>query len=123
MKKDFKMAGMDREGGAFFANSRKQNEKQPDYRGEIRLSPEVVRELVKQMENGVQFPMIELSGWKKTSNNGTTYISMIGKKPYKPNEPQPRNAPSDWNGGGKSGGWTPPKGMPDDEIPFAPEWR
>lgn len=113
------MAGMDREGGAFFANSRKQKDSHPDYRGELRVSREVVETLVQQLQSGVQHPVMELAGWKKTSNSGTVYISLQGKKPYKLDAPAPSNAPKDWGGGGSSGGgWTPPKGMPDDEIPF-----
>lgn len=113
------MAGMDREGGAFFANSRKQKESHPDYRGELRVSREVVETLMQQLQSGVQYPLLELSGWKKTSNSGTVYISLQGKKPYKMDAPAPSNAPKDWGGGGSSGGgWTPPKGMLDDDLPF-----
>lgn len=76
------MAGMDREGGALFANNRKNSQGAPDYRGELRLNAETLANLNEQIKNGVQFPAIEISGWKKTSNNGTVFISMAGKKPY-----------------------------------------
>lgn len=123
------MAGQDREGGAFFANNRKQTQNAPDYRGELRLSREVVENLAEQLRNGVQFPAIELSGWKKTSGSGTTYISMSGRKPYVKDGNQQGGGQqrSNWNGGQQGGfqqggrptGWQPPQGQSiDDEIPF-----
>lgn len=112
------MAGQDREGGAFFANNRKQKDTHPDYRGELRLSKEVVEGLVEQISQGVQFPAIELSGWKKTSNNGTVFISLSGKKPYvKGDQGGQRQAPQGGWGGGQAGGWKAPSRV-DDEIPF-----
>lgn len=73
---------MDKEGGALFANNRKTNQSAPDYRGELRLNADTVASIRQQLESGVQFPAIEIAGWKKTSNSGTVYISMAGKKPY-----------------------------------------
>lgn len=104
------MAGQDREGGAFFANNRKQKDTHPDYRGELRMSREVVDNLVEQMSNGVMNPMIELSGWKKVSNNGTVFISLSGKKPYV----------KDGSGGGgqQQKQWQPQNKRIDDDIPF-----
>jgi hypothetical protein len=127
------VAGQDREGGAFFANNRKQQQNHPDYRGELRLSQEVVRNLMEQMDQGVQFPAIELSGWKKTSNSGTVYISLSGKKPYvkdgagqqgggqrqAPQGGGQRQAPQGGWGGGQQGGWQPPASNDlGDDIPF-----
>jgi uncharacterized protein (DUF736 family) len=117
------MASQDRDGGAFFANNKKQSQNQPDYRGELRLSREVVENLNQQIASGVQNPAIELAGWKKVSNSGTTYISLSGKKPYVKDgqAPAPRQAPQGgWAGGGQQGGWqTPAASAPiDDEIPF-----
>jgi hypothetical protein len=112
------MAGQDREGGAFFANNRKQKESHPDYRGELRLSREVVENLMQQLNSGVMNPMIELSGWKKVSqSSGTVFISLSGKKPYvKEGSAAGGQAPKQWQ----------PQGMGaalGDDIPFAPEWR
>lgn len=123
------MAGQDREGGAFFANNRKQTQNAPDYRGELRLSREVVDNLVQQLNSGVQFPALELSGWKKTSGSGTTYISMSGRKPYVKDGQGGGNGGGqqrgNWNGGQQSGfqqgnGWGAPVGNADlgDDIPF-----
>ena len=123
------MAGQDREGGAFFANNKKTAQNAPDYRGELRLSREVLENLNQQLASGVQFPAIEISGWRKTSNSGTTYISMSGRKPdVKDGQggQQQRQAPQGGWGGGSGGftqggqktGWQPPAGAVDDEIPF-----
>jgi uncharacterized protein (DUF736 family) len=124
------MAGQDREGGAFFANTRKTAQNAPDYRGELRISKEVLDNLVQQVQSGVQFPALEVSGWRKTSNSGTTYISMSGRKPYVKDGQvgQQRQAPQGgWNNGsgggftqgGQQTGWQPPAGNAiDDEIPF-----
>jgi uncharacterized protein (DUF736 family) len=124
------MAGQDREGGAFFANTRKTAQNAPDYRGELRISKEVVENLVEQLKSGVQFPALEVSGWRKTSNSGTTYISMSGRKPYVKDGQagQQRQAPQGgWSNGsgggftqgGQQTGWQPPAGNAiDDEIPF-----
>lgn len=129
------MAGQDREGGAFFANNKKQSQNAPDYRGELRLSPEVVQALNDQIQSGVQFPAIELSGWKKTSGNGTVYISMSGRKPYVKDGQSGGNGGGqqrgNWNGGQQGGqqggfqqggrptGWQPAAGHAiDDELPF-----
>ena len=120
------MAGIDREGGAFFANNRKQAQNHPDYRGDLQISHDVLDNLIQQRAAGVQFPKMELSGWKKVSNSGTTFISLSAKKPYVKGQ----------SGGGgqqrqqnqwpptQGGGWTPPaQNAMDDDIPFAPEWR
>lgn len=127
------MAGQDREGGAFFANNKKQSQNAPDYRGELRLSREVVDNLVQQLQSGVQFPAIELSGWKKTSGSGTVYISMSGRKPYVKDGQSGGNGggqqSGNWNGGqqgSRPGGWNQQANVGadlGDDIPFAPEWR
>lgn len=121
------MAGMDREGGAFFANTRKQTPNQPDYRGDLQISHEVLDNLIAQRQAGVQFPKMELSGWKKVANSGTTFISLSAKKPYVKGEGggQRPQQQGQWPQPGGSGGWTPPSnGSPlDDDIPFAPEVR
>jgi hypothetical protein len=70
-----------------------------------------------------------VSGWRKTSNSGTTYISMSGRKPYVKDGQggqQQRQAPQGgWDGGsggftqgGQKTGWQPPAGAIEDEIPF-----
>jgi hypothetical protein len=126
------MTGQDREGGAFFFNNKKQGS-QPDYRGELRVTPELVMALQEQLQRGVQFPAIELAGWKKTSNNGQTFISMKGQKPYEKNSGAGQSSGQVNQGGGQwpaqgqgygtasQGGYGAPAGaagIPDDEIPL-----
>jgi uncharacterized protein (DUF736 family) len=88
------MASIDKDGGALFANNRKTNQSAPDYRGELRLNADTVNSIKEQLERGVQYPAIEIAGWKKTSNSGTVYISMAGKKPYVKEGTQPEPARS-----------------------------
>lgn len=106
----------DREGGAFFANTKKQSQSAPDYRGSLRLSPEVVDNLVQQLSNGVKFPEIELAGWKKTASSGTTYISMNGKKPYVKGESsgQAPRQQQQWPSQQPASQWKAPTGFEDD---------
>lgn len=128
------MAGQDRDGGVLFTNDKKTSPNAPDFKGELRITREVVDSLVQQLQRGVQFPSMELAGWKKVANNGNTFISMSGKKPYE------KNGGGGTGGGGQGagrGGQWPPQGQPaygagqqgsqgygsgsttpDDEIPF-----
>lgn len=119
------MAGQDRAGGAFFANGRKANDNAPDYRGELRLDAETVDNLIAQRQSGVQFPAIELAGWKKTSGSGTVYISLSGKKPFVKTgqqgggyqqQQQQRPQQGGYSNGAPQGGYS--NNAMDDEIPF-----
>lgn len=51
--------------GVLFINNKKMNEKQPDYTGSA--------------INGIKK---DVSGWKKKSKNGDTYLSLSIKDPY-----------------------------------------
>lgn len=115
------MAGsMDRNGGAFFANTRKTAQNMPDYRGELRINAETLANLNEQLRNGVQNPAIELSGWKKTSSNGTVFISLAGKKPYVKDGQQQDRAQSMQirPQHQQQNGWSNSINGLDDEIPF-----
>lgn len=66
--------------GVLFTNNRKAPEsKQPDYTGNLELSVDVVEDLRKQISDGSTKPKLALSGWKKVSKKGATFISMNGK--------------------------------------------
>jgi len=121
------MAGIDidREGGAFFANTRKTSQNMPDYRGELRISAETLANLNEQANSGVQNPIIQISGWKKTSNSGTVFISMSGKKPYVKDGQQQGGSPSypirpqhQAQNAAPNGGWSNSMNNFDDDIPF-----
>ena len=75
--------------GALFANTYKEKEGQPDYRGEFIDA------------TGKKW---ELAGWKNTSQKGTTYLSLKAQEPYKKEE-APQQQVQD-------------RQEPNDEIPF-----
>ena len=96
--------------GAFFPNDRKQNPNQPDYTGNLTLEHEVVHDLMKQIEEGVEHPKLDLAGWKKVSKAGRTFLSVRGNKMRDRQDGQA----SAQNGYSKS--YQTP--VEDDEIPF-----
>ena len=62
--------------GILFANDRKQNERQPDYTGNIEIDADTVRDLQKQLEEGVENPKANLAGWRKVSKAGKQFLSL-----------------------------------------------
>ena len=62
--------------GVLFANDRKQNDKQPDYTCNLEIDVETVLDLYQQMQDGGDHPKINLAGWRKTSKNGKTFLSV-----------------------------------------------
>lgn len=82
--------------GALFANKVKKHPKAPDYQGDILIdlgSLEVKNNQVK----------VRLAGWKKTSEKGTTFLS-LSVDTYKPKEQQAQQSTEE--------------GIQDDDIPF-----
>lgn len=82
--------------GALFANKVKKHPKAPDYQGDILIdlgSLEVKNNQVK----------VRLAGWKKTSDKGTTFLS-LSVDTYKPKEQQSQQPTEE--------------GIQDDDIPF-----
>lgn len=79
--------------GTLFQNDKGDNDKRPDYRGELNV-------------DGVLF---EIAGWKKQGSKGT-FLS-LSVKPKQERQERP------------SGGGRPRGPQLDDEIPFSPEWR
>jgi uncharacterized protein (DUF736 family) len=62
--------------GALFANTVKKHEKAPDYRGDFLLD-------IRSLEVKDNMVTIKLSGWKKTSSKGSTFLS-LSLDTYKP---------------------------------------
>jgi len=101
--------------GGLFAQREKRSDKSPDYSGMISLEMEVVNDLIKQKEEGISQPKINLVGWKKMSKAGSPYLRLIGniererqeqQHGYtKSNAPQPQQQQSS-------------SAELDDEIPF-----
>tara|TARA_R110001632_G_scaffold13358_1_gene45821 strand:- start:1202 stop:1528 length:327 start_codon:yes stop_codon:yes gene_type:complete len=99
--------------GGLFAQKEKRTDKSPDYSGMLNLEIEVVNDLIKQKEEGIDQPKINLVGWKKLSKAGNPYLRLIGniererqeqQNGYaEPNKPQQQSASKD---------------ELDDEIPF-----
>ena len=61
--------------GSLFSNTKKQSEKAPDRRGDITLSPELVRELANNV-NAKKPAKIRVAGWDRTSAAGNQYVSL-----------------------------------------------
>ena len=62
--------------GVLFQNNRKQNERQPDYTGNIEMNAETVTDLWNQLQEGVKNPKANLVGWRKTGKSGTPFLSL-----------------------------------------------
>lgn len=61
-----------KDSGRLMATQSKRSEKSPDYWGEIAID---IKDMTKvQVENGLH--VFRLSGWKKKSRSGTTYLSV-----------------------------------------------
>jgi len=72
-------------GGALFANDRKTNDKQPDYRGNLEISVDLLKLLVEQHKGQGKINM-DISGWKKTTKSGSMFLSIKAGPPYKKEE-------------------------------------
>jgi uncharacterized protein (DUF736 family) len=79
------MSGTYPPGGALFTNDRKTNDKQPDYRGNLEISVDLLKLLVEQHKGQEKINM-DISGWKKTSKSGSTFLSLKAGPPYKKEE-------------------------------------
>ena len=64
--------------GILFQNDRKEKPTQPDYTGNIELQPEVIRDLMAQLDEGVEQPKANLVGWRKTGKTGRPFLSLRG---------------------------------------------
>jgi hypothetical protein len=82
--------------GSLHATKVKQNPKEPDYFGSIKIDLGTV-----DIENNVA--TVKLGGWKKESKNGKTYLSL---------------RVNTWKGDGKQQSKPANTGIEDDDIPF-----
>jgi len=104
-------------GGALFKNNRKERDTHPDLQGNIELSQEAVQSVIEQMNRGVKYPKLDLSGWSKVSGKGNKFISLSAKKPWE----KSGGGGGYSQGGGSSGGYSQGGSRNndiDDEIPF-----
>ena len=79
----------------------------------LNLEIEVVNDLIKQKEEGIDQPKINLVGWKKLSKAGNPYLRLIGNIERERQEQQ--NGYAEPN---KPQQQSPAKDELDDEIPF-----
>lgn len=110
------MMAYDGPGGALFKNNRKERDTHPDLQGNIELSQEAVQSVIEQMNRGVKYPKLDLSGWSKVSGKGNKFISLSAKKPW-----EKSGGGGYSQGGGSSGGYSQGGNRSndiDDEIPF-----
>ena len=63
--------------GSLFTQKDKRTEKSPDYSGMLTLEMEVLEDLIKQKEEGIIEPKMNLVGWKKVSKAGNGYLRII----------------------------------------------
>ena len=62
--------------GILFQNDRKQNDRQPDYTGNLDVDRETVVDLWNQLQEGNEKPKANLVGWRKTSKAGRPFLSL-----------------------------------------------
>lgn len=81
--------------GALFKNKDKKQDNHPDYRGDFKLTQELLDELA--VAFGTGHDKVQIAGWIKKSQNGLTYMSLAISPPYRkddnraPERPQARN--------------------------------
>ena len=68
-------------GGVLFHQDKKTNPKAPDYTGNLEISRDTLNHLV-DMAKKEQPLKMQLSGWKKPTKNGGTFLSLVAAKPY-----------------------------------------
>ena len=102
-----------------FVNKDKQEgSNQPDYKGKLGMTKEVVMDLLDQIDNGSKFATLEYSAWKKTSDKAGMYLSGQIQKLYRKPDAQPmRNSANAEMNRAKP---VPPQApeVSDEEIPF-----
>jgi len=105
------MADYDKASGALFKNRKTQNERQPDYTGNIEVDGDVVRDLMAQLNEGVKHPKADLSAWIRQSKSGMNFLSLNSSVFYERNGGHNRSSNNINTQGSVSNDM-------DDEIPF-----
>jgi len=105
------MADYERASGALFKNRKKQNERQPDYTGNIEMDADVVKDLMAQVNEGVKHPKADLSAWIRQSKSGMNFLSLNSSIYYERNGGHNKSS-------NNSNNQTSGLDDMDDEIPF-----
>ena len=81
--------------GSIGTNRFKKSDTHPHLTGKVFLTSEIVANIQEQVSEGVEYPVVELAVWKKTSSkDGSKFLSVAASKPWKkPDDYVPRNAP------------------------------
>lgn len=77
--------------GRLMASQSKRSEKSPDYWGEIAINPKDLTNVT--IENGLH--VLKLSGWKKVSKNGATFLSLSVNRMVRDEAPKPKQERED----------------------------
>lgn len=77
--------------GRLMAAQSKRSEKSPDYWGGIAINPKDLTNVT--VENGLH--VLKLSGWKKVSKSGSTYLSLSVNRMTKDEVPQKKQEQED----------------------------
>jgi len=97
--------------GSLFTQKEKRSEKSPDYSGMLTLEMEVLDDLIKQKEEGILEPKMNLVGWKKLSKAGNPYLRIIANiERVRKEQNQSYQKPIQQNNNSNN--------IIDDEIPF-----
>lgn len=91
--------------GAIFRNRDKSNDRAPDWRGDVELDTELLKELIAVAKNR-QPIKLSIAGWEKEGQKAGTFISVKVEMPRAKAAPEARAKSS------------PVGSYDDDEIPF-----
>ena len=70
--------------GSIGTNRFKKSDTHPDLTGKVFLTSEIVANIQEQVSEGVEYPVVELAVWKKTSSkDGSKFLSVAASKPWK----------------------------------------
>jgi hypothetical protein len=78
--------------GALFLNDRKQNEKAPDWKGDVEFSTDLVMHLYGECQKG-NSPKVALAGWNRKTKTGKPFVSVKVSAPFTPKESAIVSAP------------------------------
>ena len=67
-----------RTGGVLFPNDRKQNPKEPDFRGNFEITREVLGQLIRRAKENGEIKL-SIAAWEKTSKRGNQFMSISGE--------------------------------------------
>lgn len=70
-----------RAGAVLFPNKKKSGPNAPDYTGKVTLDEDLITFIQATFDKTGDMVELDLAGWKKTSSNGSTFLSLAVKPP------------------------------------------